>query len=233
MSICIPGYLTVFKLRGRTHDCASDAELLQWHRDLNQLLKSIGSEHVKLWQHMHHHRVDDYPQYPCRQAFAQLFDTSYRRGFEQLPLMVNELYLTVVYDPVGDRTQKLLARFERPSADDLRTLQAEALGALEDIAGQLQDGLQAYGIERLGIYYRDRRGQRLPQVPAEEGEVLDREDLLADGPEVPPPRPSAAGHAFSSALEWLGFLVNGAWALQPVCHERIRSYRPCRSRTCS
>ncbi|HCO1978798.1 TPA: conjugal transfer protein TraB, partial [Escherichia coli] len=54
-------YLSIFKIRGRTHDCASDAELIKWHADLNQLLKGIGSEHVKLWTHLHHREINNYP----------------------------------------------------------------------------------------------------------------------------------------------------------------------------
>lgn len=46
--------LTIFKLRGRTHDCASDLDLIRWHRDLNTMFRQISTEHVKYWTHQHH-----------------------------------------------------------------------------------------------------------------------------------------------------------------------------------
>ncbi|XDJ36612.1 MAG: hypothetical protein V3Q69_13815 (plasmid) [Burkholderia sp.] len=109
-------YVTVFKVRGRTHDCASNAELLNWHRDLNQLVKSIGNEKVRFWTHTHHHKVDSYPKSDFRTTFARMFDENYVRSFENFPLMVNDLYLTVVFNPLGDLTQRLFAKFERPSS---------------------------------------------------------------------------------------------------------------------
>lgn len=33
--------MAFFKLDGRTHDCASDRELVTWHKDLNTLVKVL------------------------------------------------------------------------------------------------------------------------------------------------------------------------------------------------
>jgi len=221
-------YLIMFRVPGRTHDCASNAEMLNWHHDLNELLKAIGNEHVKLWTHLHHRKVGNYPKSAFTQTFARMFDENYGRSFEDVPLMVNDIYLSVMYNPVGDLTQKLFAKFERPSAQDLRDLQAESVAALEEIADQLMGAMQPYGIERLGIYYRDKRGNVIASVEnKEEADETEREDLLADSiTEATPVAPEAAvnQHAFSSALEWLGFLANGEGSLVPVCRDRIRTY---------
>ncbi|KHL58845.1 conjugal transfer protein TraB [Xanthomonas euvesicatoria] len=222
-------YLSVFKVRGRTHSCASNADLVNWHRDLNQMLKSIGNEHVKFWTHLHHRRVHNYPKSDFPSSFARMFDENYGKSFANVPLMVNDLYLTVLYNPVGDTTQKMLAKFERPTADDLRELQADALASLEEITDQLMGSMRPYGIERLGIYYRDEHGAIVGQDDPDLTDVDDTDDadLLADvGVELIKAEVPEAKHqyAFSTALEWLGFLVNGTWEPVPVCRDRIRTY---------
>jgi len=50
-------YLITFRVPGRSHECASDWEHINWRRDLNQLFKTVGNEHVKFWVHLHHHRT--------------------------------------------------------------------------------------------------------------------------------------------------------------------------------
>lgn len=209
----------VFKLRGRTHDCASNADLVHWHRDLNNLFKSIGNEHVKFWTHLHHREVTNFPESEFALSFPRQVDRNYRKSFENFPLMVNDLYLSVVYNPVGDLTQKFLARFERPSHVELNDMQTEALASLEDIASQLLGAMKPYGIERLGVYYRDQRGARIAGESADEGDdQVDTDDLLADISSVSNASASTetgTQFAFSSALEWLGFLANNEASQYP------------------
>ncbi|XDJ36613.1 MAG: hypothetical protein V3Q69_13825 (plasmid) [Burkholderia sp.] len=114
-----------------------------------------------------------------------------------------------------------------PSSSDLRDMQAKAIAAVEEIAGQLMDAMRPYGIERLGIYYRDRRGNVVASGEDSDEPDDDTGDLLADTAPVdirPAPVPQENQHAFSSALEWLGFLCNGEWNIVPVCRDRIRTY---------
>ncbi|EPR8095382.1 conjugal transfer protein TraB [Pseudomonas aeruginosa] len=236
-------FLTIFKLRGRTHDCASDADLLRWHRDLNYLFKQVSDEHVKYWTHQHHREVHDYPETEWKLAFARHFDNSYRQTFRSKPLMVNDLYLTVVYNPIGDIAQKVFSKFDRVSRQDLVDMQAEALHALDEISSQVLHNFSAYGIQRLGIYYRDGRGEVVREageddeswleatgLDAEAFEV-DPEDLLAPAIEPNSSKEALAAdeqirnaRAFSTALEWLSFLCNGEWTPVPVCRSQIREY---------
>lgn len=219
-------YLAIFKLRGRTHDCASDIELLNWHKDLNQLIKSIGNEHVQFWTHLHHKKVYDYPDSKFDLSFPQMFNDHYMQEFSNYPLMVNDIYLTVVYTPISDISQKILASFDRPQREDLRLLQEDAITRLNEIIEQILGMMRSYSIEKLGIYYRDKNGQKIEEESSDDilfsdsdpdGDLLDIEEQGKDISQK-------NGYAFSSALEWLGYLLNGEYSIQPVCRSRIRSY---------
>ncbi len=76
--------------------------------------------------------------------------------------LINDLYLTVIYKQVGDKTQKFLAKFEKPTRDEIQRMQNEALEGLEDISEQITEAMKPYGIQQLGIYYRDKRGVEIP-----------------------------------------------------------------------
>ncbi|WP_245725631.1 conjugal transfer protein TraB [Pandoraea oxalativorans] len=97
--------------------------------------------------------------------------------------------------------------------------------------------LRAYGIEPLGLYYRDKSGNIIEdEDPSEEEQEEERDedpegDLLSELPAgeadeltKPVPVPPAQKHVFSRALEWFGFLANGEWSPVPVCRGRICDY---------
>lgn len=223
-------YLSVFRVRGRTHDCASNAELVKWHADLNYMLKAIGNERVKLWSHTHHREERNYPQAHFDRKFPAYFDAYYSELFSDVPLMVNDLYLTIVYNPLGDATQKLLARFEKATPAEQREIQADAIAALEEICEQVSNTLKPYGITRLGYYYRDKRGNIITEPKQEEIDAdldVDSDDILDEAVtrlvEQKQEQPQNY-HTFSSALEWFSYLVNGEWSAVPVCRERIKEY---------
>lgn len=228
--------LTVFKLAGRTHECASERDLWNWYRDLNQTLKSIGKETIEFWSHTHHRFVDSYPSAEFPSAFARQFDGAYRQRFEDGPLMVNDLYLTVLYNPLGDPGQKFFSMFERTSAEDLRARQDEGISHLEEAAELLLASLKSYSIEQLGIYYRDKTGLivetkphvdlelEIDGVDDEEGDILDDEDFVPAPTHEVVQTPDSHMHAYSTALEWLGFLLNGEHNPVPLGRERISEY---------
>ena len=231
-------YLIVFRLNGRTHQSATDDMLYNWVIDLNHAAKQIGNEHVKFWTHLHHHEIEMPRSGEFKTKFAREFAAKYDAMFEKTPLMVNDLYLTVVYNPIGDIAQKFLARFDRPTKEQLKQRQDNAIAALEDIATQLKGAMLAYGIEPLGLYYRDKNGNIIEDEadadqPDDDFADDDPEgDLLAAEPDDEADSnvrelhavPAAHKHVYSRALEWLGFLANGEWSPVPVCRSRISDY---------
>ncbi|QNT77558.1 VirB4 family type IV secretion/conjugal transfer ATPase [Entomobacter blattae] len=229
-------FLTIFKLTGRSPECQSDATLGGWTEDLNQLLKSIGSDHLEFYTHHHHYEIDYTPEERLEGFFPRHFDHNYQKGFLNRKLWGNSFYLTLIYDPIADRVQKRLGLFEKKTQEEIAHLQEEAIKALEDISSQIMGHMKPYGIEQLGIYYRDRAGKHInlsnhDLVEEDETDTLDEEqkdvmdnDLLDNHIIEHPITPEETGLAFSSGLEFLSFLVNHDWAPVPVVQGAIRDY---------
>jgi type IV secretion system protein VirB4 len=153
-------YLQVFRLGGASFESNDDEELNNWHERLNVLWRNIGSSNVALWAQVIRRRSgisrrpDDTPeQRDSTASFASALYAKYRNRIANETLMVNEMYLAVVYRPtsgaVTGLASKVLARTRRDGS--LLTF-ADALDACEKLAQTLNASLARYEPELLGTY---------------------------------------------------------------------------------
>lgn len=180
-------YMTILRISGRSHQAASEEEVFRWTRELNNAVRGLASAHVSFWSHVVRRKVFEYPDAEFSNVFCRQLDSKYRSSFEDLTLMVNDLYLTIIWRPETDKVLSFFARREKPTLEQKLTRQGIALKGLEDTVGALTKTLDKYRPEVLGIYDHN-------------------------------------GHAYSSALEFLAFLVNGEHIPMPVCRERFGEY---------
>lgn len=148
-------YVSVWKIEGRSHQSASTEEHFQWVEELNNVLKGIGSAHLSLWSHIIRRRVYEYPESEFENPFARQLDEKYRASFENVNLMVNDLYLTVVYKSISDKVLSWFAKRERKSLDQKKAHQQSAIDSLNEINRSLKAALKRYGGELQTTYERD------------------------------------------------------------------------------
>jgi type IV secretion system protein VirB4 len=141
-----------FRLTGGSFECADDSELNNWHERLNVLWRNIASPNVALWVHLVRRREVSLPDDSFKPGFgADLYRHYYRRLSGEL-LMVNELYLSLVYRPSPGALRKwtvgALAKTSRAAEDQAL---AEALDACDKLAKLLKISLERYEPEVLGL----------------------------------------------------------------------------------
>lgn len=192
-------YVSVWKIGGRSHTSASIEEVTLWRRDLNNFFRGIATENVAVWSHLVRRKVDEYPKTEFENTFCRQLDEKYQASFNDYNLMVNDLYLTVVYRPVTDKVLSFFGSMEKESVELKTERQQACIKALEDINRRIGQSLSKYDPENLGIYRRNA-----------DGEILD-DDV-------------EGGYAFSSALEFLAYLINGEHHPMPVCRTRFCDY---------
>jgi type IV secretion system protein VirB4 len=153
-------YLQVFRLGGASFESNDDEELNNWHERLNVLWRNVGSPNVALWAQVIRRRAGTFPtleetpsQGQSRHPFADALLARYRSRLAQETLMINEVYLAVVYRPISgaatNAIAKILARAQR---DRSRLDLADALDACEKLAQTLTASLARYEPELLGTY---------------------------------------------------------------------------------
>ncbi|WP_455465981.1 VirB4 family type IV secretion/conjugal transfer ATPase [Bartonella sp. B39] len=180
-------YLSIWKIDGRSHQSASEEDIFQWTTELNNTLRGIASANLSLWTHIVRRRVYEYPASTFDKMFCHQLDEKYRQSFTGYNLMVNDLYLTIVFQPVADRIMSFFSQHERETLDQKKMRQESCIKALNDINRTLGVSFKRYGAELLGTYEKN-------------------------------------GHAYSSALEFLGMLVNGEYRPMPICYDRFSDY---------
>ncbi|WP_375632817.1 VirB4 family type IV secretion/conjugal transfer ATPase [Bartonella sp. AA74HLJMH] len=180
-------YLSIWKIDGRSHQSASEEDIFQWIKELNNTLRGLASANLSFWTHIVRRRVYEYPDSTFDQIFCYQLDEKYRQSFTGYNLMVNDLYLTVIFQPIADKIMSFFSKHERETLDQKKMRQDTCIKELNDINRTLGQSLNRYGAELLGAYEKN-------------------------------------GHAYSSALEFLGMLVNGEYRPMPICHDRFADY---------
>jgi type IV secretion system protein VirB4 len=151
-------YVQALRLAGASFQSADDADINNWHERLNILLRNIASDQVSLWTHIVRRRENVYPSGECPPGFSREVDEHYRERVTGETLMVNELYLSVVFRPQAGMVQgaamKLLSRSNRENeAQEFR----DSLDACAKLRAQLLASLDRYEPELLGIYEKGGR----------------------------------------------------------------------------
>ncbi|HEX4050662.1 MAG TPA: VirB4 family type IV secretion/conjugal transfer ATPase [Steroidobacteraceae bacterium] len=182
-------YVQVLKLGGASFESADDAQLNNWHERLNVTWRNIASPNVALWSHIIRRREPTLPVQRAEAGFAGQLAFDYQQRLVGETLMVNDLYLAVIYRPVTGAAPSLLAKaLARRTRASGREELLDALDICEKLAQTLLASLARYEPERLGVYVRQGRAysrlleflallvngetQLIPVSPAPINEVL-------------------------------------------------------------
>lgn len=148
-------YVQSFRLQGASFESADDDDLNNWHSKLNLFWRNIAAPNYSLWTHVVRRRDNSYPAGVFPAGFAADLDARYRAKISGETLMVNELYLTIVYRPqpnaVGAATLKVMKKADsKQDAVELR----DSLDECEKKFQEVMASLARYDPEPLGIYHR-------------------------------------------------------------------------------
>jgi type IV secretion system protein VirB4 len=146
-------YLQVFRLTGVSFESADVEQLNVLYERRNVLWRNLAGPGIALWTHIIRRR-ERMPESPSAGGgFAAALHEKYRCRLAGEILMVNELYLAVLYRPASGRAAGLLSgaitRLQ-PASSRLET--ADALEACRKIAQTLRAALVRYEPESLGCY---------------------------------------------------------------------------------
>jgi len=151
-------YVFAFKLAGASFESSDDEVLNNWHERLNVLWRNIASANVALWVHLVRRREPTLPVERVTSGFADRLLAKYLAKLATQTLMVNNLYLSLVYRPVAGAAPNALGRLlsSRRSGPRAASI-ADARDACEKLSQILSSSLARYEAEPLGVY---RRGAR-------------------------------------------------------------------------
>jgi type IV secretion system protein VirB4 len=149
-------YVQVFRLGGASFESADDVYLNTLNERLNILWRNIASPNVALWVQVIRRREYCGLHSEPAEGFACHLARKYRERLARETLMVNELFLALLYRPVANVTTGVVARLlSRAQPDAVRLELTDALDACAKLGQTLLASLAHYDPELLGAY-RDR-----------------------------------------------------------------------------
>ena len=149
------GYVMVFKLGGIGFENADDDQLNNWHERLNVFYRNIAKPNISIWQTIVRHREDSYPDGEFAPGFAHDLNEKYRQRIAHETLMVNDIYVAVVYRPQTNKLGTTAASFlNTVSKEAVRQEQEEALDECHKLQQHISTSLSRYDPEPLGVYKR-------------------------------------------------------------------------------
>jgi type IV secretion system protein VirB4 len=171
------------RLSGASFESADDEDLNNWHERLNVTWRNIASPNFALWVHAIRRREKTPTTPATSDGFASTLASRYCQRLGHEVLMVNEIYLSVLFRPVVGVAPGLVARMlKRGGAGEPVTELADAINACDKVADVLLASLARYEPERLGVYVvRGRPHSQLLEFLA----------LLVNGEQQPIPLPRA------------------------------------------
>ncbi|AMN47400.1 conjugal transfer protein TrbE [Steroidobacter denitrificans] len=198
-------YLQAFRIGGASFESADDEQINAWHERLNVLWRNIASPQVALWTHVIRRRERDTLRgrqaqgaagtLAAESGFADALSRKYQEYLAGEALMMNELFLAVVYRPAADLASSAAARIlSRGQPGESHLALMDALDACGKLARILLASLSRYEPELLGTYMAEGRrcsslleylgllvngeSQRMPLPTAPLDEVLATSRLL-------------------------------------------------------
>jgi type IV secretion system protein VirB4 len=146
-------YLQAFRLGGASFESVDDAQLNNWHERLNVLWRNIASPDIALWVHVIRRREATSCEFGPARGFADELHQQYCVRLSGETLMLNELYLTVVYRPTTGVATGLASRLLQSTRGDAgERLSAQAIEHCDKLAQTLAAALARYEPQRLSVY---------------------------------------------------------------------------------
>src|SRR5882672_4705687 len=156
-------YVQVFHLGGASFETADDEQLNNWHERLNVLLRNVARDNVVVWTHVVRRTERRIAAAERSTGFADVLAAKYERRIAGETLMVNDLYLSVVYRPTtGVATGAVAKALAKTNAFESRLELKDSLETCEKLAQALLSSLDRYEPQALGGYeWQERRCSRL------------------------------------------------------------------------
>jgi len=145
-------YVQIIRLGGASFESADDEQLNGWHERLNVLWRNLATPQLALWTHVVRRReLISAPG--VAHGFAGGLSEKYYRRLSRETLMVNELYVAIVYRQVQGKASGWLSKAATQAQRNGAAIEvADALDACEKLAQTLEAALAQYEPERLKIY---------------------------------------------------------------------------------
>ncbi|EKS72421.1 Type IV secretion system protein VirB4 [Burkholderia sp. SJ98] len=153
------GLVQVIELDGLSFESFSGAQIKQFERRRNTVLRSVANSDRGVYVHLIRRKVKQYPEGDGGTWFARRFNAAWRERYEKRSFYVNKIYISVVRNRFRQGAPGLLDRIfslasgAGPSAHDLESFEEQAKD-LNEATNLILQSLSGYGARKLCVKRR-------------------------------------------------------------------------------
>ncbi|ODV41534.1 hypothetical protein AWV79_35830 [Cupriavidus sp. UYMMa02A] len=147
-------YVAVIRLDGIAFQTVDIGDVNIAHETLNIILRNIASPHLTVWHHLVHEPDNAYAGGRFRTRFAQELDEVYRKDIGGTRLMSSSIYLTLVYRPILEKSDRALLK-RAAALKELREVQEQAREKLQEMVRLICRMMARYSPTQLTTYFHN------------------------------------------------------------------------------
>ncbi|RLV58381.1 VirB4 family type IV secretion/conjugal transfer ATPase [Parashewanella curva] len=147
-------YLQIVRLQGVAHESVAPEQVKLWKEQLNLLLRNIVSPNLCLWTHLVRKKHQVFPQGQFECEFDRKLNDKYAAMVCQSQLMVNELYLSIIYRSPNQALSSWFGKAQKLTSEQLNEEITQAIDVLNEVVETVISSLSAYQPQRLGVYLK-------------------------------------------------------------------------------
>lgn len=148
-------YIAIWRLQGISFETEDREEIQIRKEGLNNLIHGLGGGSWGVWSHRCRRYVNERLNGEYTIPFCKELNDRYYDTFDTYKQMATELYLTVVYRPVQNRSVRMFQRMLPRSKEEILAKETEDLDAIADMAQQVEASLSRYDPERLSTFTKN------------------------------------------------------------------------------
>lgn len=145
-------YVQVVRVQGAAHESANVSDINVWHEQLNNYLRNIASPNVAVWTHIVRREYNEFPGGEFAPGFCADLNERYRTAMAGERLLVNELYISLVYRPQPVKAARMLDKLFSRGEEDQAAQMGDDLERMTELAQTTLAALDRYEPELLGCY---------------------------------------------------------------------------------
>ncbi len=147
-------YIATWRVEGIAFNATEDLLLNQRLGEINNTLAVLSGGQISIWSHQIRRKTADRLPAQFTQSYCRELDSRYATTFDGYSMLLTEIYITLIYRPIGKKTN-IFNSAKRRTRDQILEEEVESLASLDNAAKQLEASLNKFGLHRLSVYKKN------------------------------------------------------------------------------
>lgn len=145
-------YVKSIKLMGAAHESNGNDVINGWDRQLVSMLRGVSSPNISVYSYVVRREINQYPGGEFSNSFADRFNSKYQMMITKDNMLINELYLAFVYQPMLGIVSKSFGWLLNSGLGSREQSTNESIEILDKTVSRACESLSVFSPKTIGCY---------------------------------------------------------------------------------